>query len=53
MRAGLGVDTRGLGTFTLADRAGGAAQEELLDTLQAGQNDSVDAAAAAPKRRSR
>jgi hypothetical protein len=44
-RAGLGVDARGLGTFTLAERtggAGGAAQEELLDSLQAGQSDSVE-----------
>ena len=44
-RAGLGVDTRGLGTFTLAERSGGGAQEELLDSLQAGQTDSVDRAA--------
>ena len=52
-RAGLGVDTRGLGTFTLAERDAGEAREELLDTLQVEQGDSVDAApAAAPKRRS-
>jgi hypothetical protein len=46
-RAGLGVDARGLGTFTLEERSGGAAQEELLDSLQAGQTDSVDAPAPA------
>jgi hypothetical protein len=41
-RAGLGVDSRGLGTFTLAEREGGGAREELLDTLQAEQVDSVE-----------
>jgi hypothetical protein len=40
-RAGLGVDTRGLGTFTLAERAGGGIPEVLLDTVQAGQTDTV------------
>jgi hypothetical protein len=38
-RAGLGVDSRGLGTFTLAERRGGGVPEELLDTLQAEQED--------------
>jgi len=52
-RAGLGVDNRGLGTFSLAERDEGGAREELPDTLQVEQGDSVDAApAAAPKRRS-
>jgi len=52
-RAGLGVDSRGLGTFNLAERNEAGAREELLDTLQIDQGDSVDAApAAAPKRRS-
>ena len=52
-RAGLGVDSRGLGTFSLAERDEVGAREELLDTLQVEQSDSVDAApAAAPKRRS-
>jgi hypothetical protein len=52
-RAGLGVDSRGLGTFSLAERDAGEAREELPDTLQVEQDDSVDAApAAAPKRRS-
>jgi hypothetical protein len=52
-RAGLGVDSRGLGTFDLAERNEEGAREELLDTLQEGQGDSVDAApAAAPRRRS-
>jgi hypothetical protein len=52
-RAGLGVDSRGLGTFNLAERNEEGAREELLDTLQVEQGDSVDAApAAAPKRRS-
>jgi hypothetical protein len=52
-RAGLGVDNRGLGTFSLAERDEGGAREELPDTLQVEQRDSVDAApAAAPKRRS-
>jgi hypothetical protein len=49
-RAGLGVDARGLGTFTLAERAGGAApaaQEELLDSLQAGQADTAETPAPA------
>jgi hypothetical protein len=36
-RAGLGVDTRGIGTFTLADEKGGSQPEELLDTLQQDQ----------------
>ena len=45
-RAGLGVDSRGLGTFTLADRSGGGIPEELLDTLQAAQSDSLDVAPA-------
>jgi hypothetical protein len=40
-RAGLGVDSRGLGTFTLAEREGGGEREELLDTLQMDQTDSV------------
>ena len=40
-RAGLGVDSRGLGTFTLAERSGGGAREELLDTLQMDQADTV------------
>jgi hypothetical protein len=40
-RAGLGVDTRGMGTFTLAERGGGGAREELLDTLQMDQADTV------------
>ncbi len=40
-RAGLGIDTRGLGTFTLAERSGGSAREELLDTLEASNSDSL------------
>jgi hypothetical protein len=52
-RAGLGVDTRGLGTFTLAERTGGGVPEELLDTLQAGQTDSVAAPAATAGTRQR
>jgi len=47
-RAGLGVDSRGLGTFTLADQEGGGAREELLDTLQMDQADSVEAPASPP-----
>jgi hypothetical protein len=46
------VDTRGLGTFTLADDKGGSAPEELLDTLQQGQDQGpppADSAAAAPR----
>jgi hypothetical protein len=39
-RAGLGVDTRGLGTFTLIEQGSGA-REELLDTLQMEQADTV------------
>jgi hypothetical protein len=55
-RAGLGVDSRGLGTFTLAEREGGGAREELLDTLQADQADSVEpppSAAPSPPARGR
>lgn len=40
-RAGLGVDSRGMGTFTLAERSGGGQREELLDTLQLDQLDTV------------
>jgi hypothetical protein len=47
-RAGLGVDSRGLGTFTLAERRGGGIPEELLDTLQADQQDTAAAAPDAP-----
>jgi hypothetical protein len=53
-RAGLGVDTRGLGTFTLEERSGGSASapEELLDSLAAGQADSVGPRAdTTPRRR--
>lgn len=52
-RAGLGVDTRGLGTFTLAERSGGGAPEELLDTLQAGQNEPEPETQSPPPRRRR
>ncbi len=53
-RAGLGVDSRGLGTFTLVERGGDAVADELLDSLQASQTDSVETVApAAPQRRSR
>ena len=45
-RAGLGVDTKGFGTFTMADQSAGSQPEELLDTLQ--QDQSGDSAAAAP-----
>jgi hypothetical protein len=51
-RAGLGVDPKGLGTFTLADDKGGSQPEELLDTLQQGQDQGpapADSAAAAAK----
>jgi hypothetical protein len=44
-RAGLGVDSRGLGTFTLADRSAGGEREELLDTLQMDQGDTLQPAA--------
>jgi hypothetical protein len=51
-RAGLGVDSRGLGTFTLEERPGGAAApEELLDSLVAGQTDSVGPPADTARRR--
>ena len=53
-RAGLGVDSRGLGTFTLAERRGGGVPDEILDTLQADQADTLGAApeqAPAPRRR--
>jgi len=44
--AGLGVDTKGFGTFTMADQSAGSQPEELLDTLQ--QDQSGDSAAAGP-----
>jgi hypothetical protein len=53
-RAGLGVDSRGLGTFTLAERGGGGVPDEILDTLQADQADTMAATtqpAPAPQRR--
>ena len=40
-RAGLGVDTRGLGTFTLSERSGSGSRQELLDTLQMEQGDTL------------
>ena len=43
-RAGLGVDSRGLGTFTLADRSAAGEREELLDTLQMNQGDTLQPA---------
>jgi hypothetical protein len=46
-RAGLGVDSRGLGTFTLIEGPGGA-REELLDTLQVEQPDTVQPPLRAP-----
>lgn len=46
-RAGLGVDSRGMGTFTLTEREGGGAREELLDTLQMQQGDTVQPSAGA------
>jgi hypothetical protein len=53
-RAGLGVDSRGLGTFSVADQSGAGEREELLDTLQMEQGESVDTAQPSPPpRRSR
>ena len=50
-RAGLGVDSRGLGTFTLEERTGGGVPEELLDSLQLEQTDSVSPPADTTRRR--
>ena len=38
------MDTKGFGTFTMADQSAGSQPEELLDTLQ--QDQSGDSAAA-------